>query len=264
MQFLCEDLRHAGVVLTPSSPTQATLVNLSGKPIAEWALKCEIEWLRQQEGGGGKRVTGGVIPSLMLPFGMTKDWQARTTYWNAILPGSKRLVSCNPLKLTGDNRDVRQPTLEERWRGSTFSMEGGHREPEPDWQTRARSTKLVLDGVFFADGEFAGPNECQLWEKVIYLAEVYQSVAQTARKLYEAGMEPAALLAEVEKITGKHSPQNGPLHFRGKATAEEFRQDARSSLAGYLSNRLDMEQDEIVSDLVGWADTVLPPYLRVL
>ncbi len=263
MQFHCEDLRQVGVVLTPSSSTQATLVNLSGKPIAEWALKCEIKWLGQREGGGGRQVTGGIIPSLMLPFGMTKDWQARTTYWNAILPGSKRLVSCNPLKLTGDNRDVRQPTLEERWRGATFSMEAGHREPEPDWHTRVKSIKLTLDGVFFADGGFAGPNECQLWESVIYRAKVYKSVAQAARKLHETGMEPAALLAEVEKITGKHSPQSGPLHLRGKATAEEFCQNARNSLAGYLSNRFDMEQDEIVSNLVGWADTVIPDYHRV-
>ena len=263
MELVCEDLRQAGVVLTPASPIQATLVNLSGKPIAEWALKCEIEWLGQQEGGGGRQITGGVIPSLMLPFGMTNDWRGRTTYWNAILPGSRRLVSCNPLMLTGDNRDVRQPTLEERWRGSTFSMEGSHSEPELDWHTRAKSTKLVLDGVFFADGEFAGPNECQLWENVIYQAEVCQSVAQAARKLHEAGMAPATVLAEVEKITGKYSPQPGPLHFHRKATAEEFRQDARNSLAGYLSSKLDMEQDEIVSDLVGWADTVLPDYHRV-
>ena len=262
MQFLCEDLRQAGVVLTPSSPTQATLANISEKPIAEWALKCEIEWLDQQERGGGKQITGGIIPSLMLPFGMTDDWRARTTYWNAILPGSKRLVTCNPLKLTGDNRDVRQPTLQERWRGSTFAMEGGV-EPADEWQRRVKSLRLTLDGVFFADGEFAGPNECQLWETVIYQAEVFQSVATAACKFYDAGMEPAAILAEVEKVTGKHVQQPGPLHSRRKGTADEFRQDAKNSLASYLANRLEMEPDEIVSDLVGWADTVLPDYRRV-
>ena len=53
MEFHCEDLRQAGVVLTQTSSIEATLVNVSGKPITDWALRCEIEWLGSHVCGGG-------------------------------------------------------------------------------------------------------------------------------------------------------------------------------------------------------------------
>lgn len=36
-----------------------------------------------------------------------------------------------------------------------------------------RRVTLILDGVFFSDGEFAGSNDAQLYERIVCDAEVY-------------------------------------------------------------------------------------------
>jgi hypothetical protein len=43
----------------------------------------------------------------------------------------------------------------------------------------------VFDGIFFSDGEFAGPNEGQLWEHIVSVSEAYQEVTRVAREQFE-------------------------------------------------------------------------------
>jgi len=114
---------------------------------------------------------------------MTPEMRAFAGYWHAILPGSKRYVSGGG-RMFGDNADVRPPTPEEDWKGPRFSVGGSWHNMPMD---RTRRVTLILDGIFFSDGEFAGPNDAQLYERIVCDAEVYQAVAAAARVQFSAG-----------------------------------------------------------------------------
>ncbi len=241
-------------------PTAAILLNRSDKAIAAWSLI----WLYEE--WKGRRYTSsivsgcGTIPSLLLPFGMTKAARAISGYWHVILPGSKRYVSGG--RTLGDNADVRPPTPEEDWNGGVFSVGGSWHNGPMD---AIRRVTLILDGVFFSDGEFAGPNDAQLYELIVCDAEVYQAVSTLARSQFEAGIAARDILAAVEQVTGaaQHWPPPPPPPGR-KMDIEEFHLQACASLAWRIATLRQTDGDEkAVSILVSWADTVLPRYRRV-
>lgn len=290
MAFACEDLRQAGLFLVPpasyvyaslladiktrladlpvgappvgedllqfdeNDPYAAILVNGSDKAIAAWSLV----WRSQSEAHpfGGSYVTGvGGIPSLLLPFGMTPERKAVAGYWDTILPGSKRYVSSG--QVFGINTDVRQPTREEQWPDGVgaWSLRGGR--PSLPLDT-AVTMKLVLDGVFFSNGKFVGPNVCQLWERIVYDAEVYQLAARVASQV----KRESDVLAAVKQVTGEpiDFPPIRPEHF---AQPEDFRQRARSALAHHIAAMRRRHGDqETALKLVSWAQTELPQYRR--
>jgi len=65
--------------------------------------------------------------------------------------------------MVGDNTDVRGPKPDEVWKGGCISgIGGGGYNPG----LPIKSVTLILDGVFFLDGGFAGPNRSGLWEQV--------------------------------------------------------------------------------------------------
>ncbi len=289
MKFHCNDLAQAGVVLIPhdsrafqplcadirkhleapppgspppfpdetpdlpdeDDPASAILWNQSGKPISAFTLI----WTP-----GATDISGvGHYPSLLLPFGLREERRAFQTYWQTILPNSKRYIDRGGV--LGANADVRPPAPDERWSGGVMRWGGRERHQED----RADAVTLTLDAVFFSTGECAGPDTRQLWEHVIAAAEVHREVAATARHGVEAAVGVEQTLADVERITGKADhlpPPPGPPGWASEPGL--FREHERWHLAKRISHmRTHFGDDKTVSMLSDWADAAVPHYRRL-
>jgi hypothetical protein len=291
MQFRCEDLPQAGIVLIPhdspdfaplladitrhiespppggpppfpspklerpdpAEPASAILWNRSDKPLCAHTLVWKP---------GGIFLNGtGVFPSLLLPFGLPEERRAFEAYWRTILPQSKRWVSRD--STLGSNADVRPPAPEEIWKSGIMGWGGaGGTRPrqEPDTVT------LTIDAAMFATGECAGPDTRQLWDQVVPAAEVTQQVASIARGGLQAGLSPARILADVEQVTGKSrvsAMPPPPPPFRSVGP-HAFREYARQKLADRIARMRKTGGDETtVATLSAWADAVVPKFRRI-
>jgi hypothetical protein len=204
MQLRCEGLRDAGIVLIPhdspnfarllsditrhikspppggppplpngklelpdpGDPASAILWNGSGKPLCAWT----VIWKP-----GGSSVFTANFGSLLLPFGHKPERRAFETYWRTIMPNSKRWLRAGAV--LGTNADIRPPAGDEIWKGGVVRGGGAGVRRTPDTDT----VTLTIDAAFFATGECAGPDTLQLWERVVFPAEVAQLVAAAAR-----------------------------------------------------------------------------------
>jgi hypothetical protein len=292
MKFRCEDLAQPGVVLIPhgspafqplcadirkhleapppgsppafagetpdlpdeDDPASAILWNRSGKPICAFTLI----WKNEKIGDSTLILGVGHYPSLLHPFGLTEDRSAFQTYWQTILPQSKRYLD----RVLGTNADVRPPAPDEQWSGGVMRWGGGGRERHQD--DRADTVTLTLDAAFFSTGECAEPDTRQLWDRVIAATEVHQEVAATARRGVEEAFDAGQILADVEQIIGDAGhppPPPGPPGWAVEPSL--FRERERWSLAGRISYmRTHFGDDKTVSILLDWADVVIPQYRR--
>jgi hypothetical protein len=289
MKFHCNDLAQAGVVLIPhdsrafkpmcadirkhleapspgspppfpnetpdlpdeDDPASAILWNQSGKPICAYTLI----WTP-----GGTHILGvGHYPSLLHPFGLTEDRRVFATYWQTILPHSKRYVYSGGV--LGTNADVRPPAPDEQWKGGVMRWGG----PGPHEEDRADKVTLTLDAVFFSTGECAGPDTRQLWDRVIAAAGVHQEVAATARHGVEARLDVDRILADVARITGKADhppPPPGPPGWASEPGL--FREHELWHLAKRISHmRTHFGNEKTVSMLSDWANAAVPQYRRL-
>ncbi len=257
---LFEDIRRRLETLNPARPPSRTpiseieldyaaiLINRAEQAIAGLALEWQFE---ETSGRKYSHSTASAFGrSLLLPFGLPQDILPVNRYWNTILPGSKRLLA--DMQIIGDNTDVRPPRPDEIWRGGGIgSTVGSRSRPLPEMH----SVVLVIDGLFFADGEFIGPDHCLLWEDVFYEAEAKLETARRARTLHDRGLGAADILAELEKFLG---PDTSPPPMRPK-TAEDFRAQHRHGVAGWLRFIRPQRSDEsIVYNLLSWLDTERP------
>jgi hypothetical protein len=258
MEFLCQDLPEAGVVLVPQiPPIGATLINQSEKPIVAWSLQYRTEDESGRAGGANATMSGNSIPSVLLPFGLTPELRKQLLYQNAILPGSRRYIRDG--ELLGDNTDVRPAQPDEVWK-ATFTLGGGNRLIRD--LDELKSVTLILDGIFFADGEFAGPNQLQLFDTVVHEAEVYRDVARAVSRLVKSGNNADTIFTAVEKLTGP-SRAAMPPRPGAQSPPEAFREQARSFIASMISClRKQRSDSEAMSMLVDWADVDLPHYRR--
>jgi hypothetical protein len=148
----------------------------------------------------------GTNPSVLLPFlqrERSKKWDA---YWNTIFPGSKRLITVEG-SVYGDNTDVRPPAADEL--GPSFALGGG------GGGDSGEPFKLTLDGVFFVDGGFAGPNQLGTWDHLVAAREAYLSASALARSAPQTPAGRADFFARVDKLSGLDTgPQpNAPQAF---------------------------------------------------
>jgi hypothetical protein len=284
-QPLCSDIRRHLEAPPPGSPppfagetpelpdeddpASAILWNQSGKPICAFTLIWKYDWKdRKYVWKDGRRVhrpTGstdalgvGHYPSLLLPFGLSEDRRAFMTYWQTILPDSKRYVYSGGV--LGANADVRPPAPDERWSGGVMRWGG----PGPHEEDQADAVTLTLDAVFFSTGECVGPDSKQLWERIIAAAELHEEVAAAARSGVEAEVNAEQILAEVERITGDagHPPPPPPAPG-GPADPAQFREYERRSLAHRIAHmRTQFGNDKTVSILRDWADAAVPHYRK--
>lgn len=299
MKFHCEDLVREGVVLIPNDslafrplcadigkhieapppgspppfpgetpdlpgeddPASAILWNQSGKPICAftliWAYGWKDEECRERTGSHTRAPGVRSSPSLLLPFGLPEGRRAFETYWRTILPHSKRYVDRECM--LGANADVRPPAKDEQWTGGVMrwgNRRQGQRHP-------IDTATLTLDAVFFSTGECVGPDTKQLWDRVIFAAEVHQKIAATARGGVEAGSDADKILADVEQITGVWNPHPPPPPPRGRAEPAWFREHELRSLAHRISlMRTNFGADKTASILSDWVDAPVPRYHR--
>ncbi|GEM_PF-3479837 len=233
MEFRCEDLPQHGVVLVPPTSREydtllaeirrrlenpvagsppplpltgprfpederfrsAILVNRGPTGIAA----VQQVWTFQEAGGRSYTSSfGGVTgSSVLLPFGLPERLRKLYGYWHVILPGSKRYLDSRG-DILGDNSDVRPPDPDEAWQGGIVrGRGGGGRLPG-----LLERVTLTLDGVFFTDGGFAGPNRRGLWDQVVGSAEAHLEAAEIARRGRRQDLTPERIFAEIERALG--------------------------------------------------------------
>ena len=299
MNFVCEDLPRHGLLLVPPSsqdydallaeiqrranapvegsppfpeslrsriipedrPTSAILLNRSTKAI----VGLQAVWRFETETGRSFRHSSGMLSTVvLLPFNRRDESAMKLyAYWNTIMPGSKRYLGESGM--VGNNTDVRPPAHDEQWRGGMSGGRGGgggsSREP-------IRQVTLALDGVFFLDGEFVGPDGEKMFEQTVADAEAHRIVAKIAKDGHYQGLPPAEILAQIERVTGAgpdHPPM--PLNSRSSAaTDEDFRAAALQTIAYQLGMRRRLPQtatdEQAVFTIISWNDLVLPNFRK--
>ena len=214
MTLLCEDLASYGVVLIPPA-TNGSAMLLNRAPVAIASVAYIWSFLRADGRIAPHLFLPGTNPSVLLPFMLHDQFRKINAFWNTIFPGSKRLMTSDG-QMHGDNTDVRAPTEDERWQGGSFSMNGGsgNESLEP--------VKLTLDGVFFVDGGFAGPNRLGAWEQTVFAAEAYLACAVAAHEALDRATPSSDFFTQVQELTGQidetrlpippppRSPESGP------------------------------------------------------
>ncbi len=294
MEFRCEDLPQHGVVLVPpTSPEYDTLLAdivkrterpVEGSPPLPPGMRPRIVeedrsasaillnrapvgiaaiyqvWTLQEANrpASTSSIGGGVNPSVLLPFGLPAKQLKLYGYWQVILPGSKRYLTAAG-EQAGDNSDVRPPGPNEVWTGGVAGSRGGGGHSYGPLE----KVTLTLDGVFFTDGGFAGPNRRGLWEQVVFSAEAHQEVAAIARRGHDAGQSFQSIFADIRDAVGPRP--DGPVFppHRG-GSPEAFRSAARAMLAWKIGSSRQMTGDErTVYTLMGWAGAPVPQFRKL-
>ncbi len=134
----------------------------------------------------------GTNPSVLLPFFQMERIRKWDAYWNTIFSGSKRVVTLNGVY--GDNTDVRMPEADETFSGGGFSAGAGGTAGEP--------LKLTLDGVFFADGGFTGPNQLRSWDNLVAARGAFLAFAREARGAAGDAAARAAFFERMLRMSG--------------------------------------------------------------
>ena len=292
MEFRCEDLPQFGLVLVPPEapeydgllahihrrldqpvagsplwrspqvvpkdrPMSAILLNHSPWPIA----LIQQVWTFEEVGGRTYTSSVGGITgsSILLPFGLTES-MLKFGYWHVILPGSKRYFNSSGDEV-GDNSDVRPPGPDEIWKGGVFSVGGafGRRDGQ------MKSVTFTLDGVFFADGGFAGPNRHGLWEQVLGRAEAALQAAEAAQRGHNDGLTPAQIFSEIDKAIGpaRDRPPVPPAPS-GTWTSSDYRRFSRESTAFHIARtRQDLGDERAIYAIIDWLQAPLPRFHRL-
>jgi hypothetical protein len=198
------------------------------------------------------------VPSVLAPFGLEERVRKLYGYWHVILPGSKRGIRGN--SMFGDNTDVRPPQPEEVWKGGILGGGGrSRRSPGP-----LKSVTLTLDGVFFADGGFAGPDTLCSFDRLIADVDAYLQVARLARDGHHRGLSARDILKQIEEITGSDRglppPPPPPPHNRG----QNFQEYSLRNLAWRIGTMRQQGGDErAIYSLMSWTETPLPNFRRL-
>ena len=296
MEFYCEGLPQHGVVLIPpSSPDYDPLLAdirrriehpVDGSPPIPESMRARVSeqdreasaillnrsqngiaaiqqvWTFQETIGRSysSSIGGGSNPSVLLPFGIPERHLKLYGYWQVILPGSKRYLNANG-EQAGDNSDVRLPAPDEVWTGGFVGgRAGGGRRRGP-----MEKVTVTLDGIFFTDGGFAGPNRKGLWEQVVYSAEAHIKVVSIARQGHENGVPPEKILARIEAITGSASDRAPiPPPPSVGSNPEVYREYALQMLAWQIGSAQKSQGDErTVFMLMAWGDAHPPQFHKL-
>jgi hypothetical protein len=288
MALVCEDLARYGVVLLPPSTVEyfelladiekrlqsrpegappvpdgaisrisehdtsgsAILLNKAHVAIAAMAYRWE----------GALTCLPGTNASVLLPFGRDARVSKVDDYWRTIFPGSKRLMMCDG-SVYGDNTDVRSPAADELSRSGWWSVGVGSRGDRTP-------TKLTLDGVFFVDGGFAGPNQLGSWEHTVSAAEAHLACAAMARDARSKGIPAADVLAQVQAFTGYEDKQRMPIppHASGDDTLdpEAIRKYELQMVGQSLVNmRRSLSNEAMLARIAAWADAPVPEFHKL-
>ena len=205
--------------------------------------------------------SGSAILTVLLPFGLDDRIRKVHAFWNAILPGSKRLMTCDGSSF-GDNTDVRPPAADELWHGSFVSVRGGSGSHE------SQPVKLTLDGIFFVDGGFAGPNRLWSWERTVFAAEAHLNCAALAREARREGTPLAEFFVQVQALTGQKDegwPPLAPPSLNSAAPDPEPIRKFELQVVGreVLAMRTRLGDDLAFAAVEAWADAPVPKFYKL-
>jgi hypothetical protein len=279
--FSCEGIPGHGLLLVPPSQAGFTALVEAIRPHAPCPLPARLDHAAVLDNHGRAPLAGLTLEwrfeelsgrrfehratflfgrTLLLPFGASAEDLASALYWQTILPGSRRLLTGEGI--FGGNGDVRPPAPEETPRGGFAGGAGGLHPHEPNI---FRRVELAIDGAFFLDGEFTGPNRSHIWEAVYYEAEVRLETARAARAALHRGGGTAEALAAAAGYCGAPAQGSGspPWLTSESVSAGDFRLWHRSQLAGWLQRLGRLKGDEaILSMLLAWLDAPVPALRR--
>jgi len=200
----------------------------------------------------------GTNPSVLLPFGRGERTWKFGAFWQTIFPGSKRLMTSDG-QCYGDNTDIRAPAADELWHGGFISGYGGssNEELEP--------VKLALDGVFFVDGGFAGPNRLGTWEHTRFAAEAHLACAALACEARARNSPPGAFFLQVQQLTGQTDEMQVPPPppprslASGAPDAESIRRfEQRRVGQRVLAMRKSFGDEAAIARTAEWSDAPVP------
>ena len=299
MAIVCEDLARYGIVLVPPSTAEYFELladieqRLQNRPAGSPPIKRDaISRIAEHDTSGsaillnraqvaiasiayiwsfsGRRdgrlsphsFSPGTNPSVLLPFGLDDRIRKVRAFWNTILPGSKRLITSDGSSF-GDNTDVRPPAVDELWHGSFVSIGGGSGSHE------SQPVKLTLDGIFFVDGGFAGPNRLGAWEHTVFAAEAYLNCAALAQEASRHGTPPAEFFTEVQTLTGQMDERMPPPPHRPNLESaapdpEPIRTYQLQVVGGrVLAMRKRLGDEAAMAAVEAWADAPVPKFYRL-
>ena len=229
MEYRVEDLPKFGVILVPPSAPEfpALLTDIrkrienpvAGSPPAPPAGNdpdapamilrnnsktgiAALSWIWKTQTADGRSTPSstsmmGSGPSVLAPFSLDERLRKLLAYWQVVLPGSKRLIRDN--ELLGDNSDVRPPHDDEIWKGGIVSGSGGG---YLRFRSPVIAITLALDGVFFVDGGFAGPDTLHNFDRFTAEVNARLEVAKIARDGHNRNLALAAIFEKIEAVTG--------------------------------------------------------------
>jgi hypothetical protein len=200
-------------------------------------------------------------PSVLAPFSLDERVRKLYAYWHVVLPGSKGLV--RDAELVGDNSDVRPPHDDEIWKGGIVSVGGAGYSR---FRSPVIAISLAIDGVFFVDGGFAGPDTLHNFDRFTAEVNARLEVAKIARDGHNRGFAPAAIFEKIEGIT---SPDRGlapppPPPMRGPVDPAGLRRDDLQNLSNQIAMmRRDQSGDRVIYTLMSWTETPLPNFRKL-
>jgi len=230
-------------------------MNRSEKAIAE----IEQVWTFRVTGGRAYTysIGGPGSPSVLLPCGVRDDILKLYRYWQVILPGSKCYLT--PSQNLGDNSDVRPPGPDEVWKGGRIQVTG--RNVPPD---RLEAVTLTLDGIFFADGGFVGPNRYGLWDKVISRAEAQMQVARIACRGHDDGLPAEQIFSVIQRVVGRAGDRPPVPPPPTPVSSEEYRRFQAASVAWNISiNRNSFGDERTIYTLMDSAGAPVPRFYKL-
>lgn len=171
----------------------------------------------------------------------------RKAYRSVIFAGSSRLLLSTGDRL-GDNTDVRPPDEVEDWKGGWASGRGASMRMMP-----LEPRMLSIDGVFFEDGGFAGPNLLGSWEHTVAAAE---SRLEIARRCADANT--------VDDVCAAEMPS--PVHPRpgDPVPADRIRAFEEGFVRFQISRMRDVAGEEQALRMIAtWLTAAVPHFHRL-
>jgi hypothetical protein len=300
MSIICEDLAQHGVFLIPPSAPEyqelvadilsrlearpkggppidnqtiafnserdrdasAVLLNRASRAIASVAYIWHVRLAHRGDEVVAFSVSPGTNPSVLLPFELNERTKKFDYFWRTIFPGSKRLIRFDG-SIVGDNTDVRPPEQDELWHGGFFGFGGGTNREGKEPVT------LTLDGIFFEDGGFAGPDRLGSWEQIVSAAETYLAAAALARGTQRSGMTATDLFLRIRTLTGQ--PENGrlpppppPAPFGGRRDPESLRECERRLVGWQIQEmRTQVGDNAAMERIAKWSEMPLPNFHKL-
>jgi hypothetical protein len=128
-----------------------------------------------------------------------------------------------------------------------------------------KEVTLTLDGVFFTDGGFVGPNRKGLWEQIVFSAEAHLRLTKIEREGHDNGVAPQKILAEIETVTGPATDRPpAPPPPSGARTPETYAESALQRLAWQIGmSRKGQGDERTVYTLMDWGDAHLPHFRKL-